>query len=287
MKLVSYDAGGTLKPGILLDGDVHDVARLLPDAPASMRGLLAAHGDDLPGLASALEAAAASGDARVGDVAEVTLGPPVPDPAKVLCVGINYRDHAAETGRALPQHPDIFSKFASSLVGPADELAVAGVSPKFDYEGELAIVIGTPCRRVTAEEAIDKVAGAMVLNDTTARDLQFNATQWLPGKAVDGSTPCGPALVTLDEVGDLQALNLVTRVNGAEVQRSNTGLMIFPVATVVAYVSRFLGLEPGDVITTGTPDGVGSRMDPPSFLAPGDVVEVEIDRLGVLRNTVR
>jgi acylpyruvate hydrolase len=284
MKLVSYDAGGTLKPGVLIDGDVHDIAQLLPDAPASVRELIEAHGDDLPGLASTLESAASSRDARVG---EVTLGPPIPDPAKVLCVGINYRDHAAETGRALPQHPDIFSKFASSLVGPVDDLAVADVSPKLDYEGELAIVIGQSCRNVTPEEAIGKVAGAMVLNDTTARDLQFNATQWLPGKAVDGSTPCGPALVTLDEVGDLQTLDLVTRVNGAEVQRSNTSHMIFPVSTVVAYVSQFLALEPGDVITTGTPDGVGSRMDPPSFLAAGDVVEIEIDRVGALRNTVR
>jgi 2-keto-4-pentenoate hydratase/2-oxohepta-3-ene-1,7-dioic acid hydratase in catechol pathway len=287
VKLVSYDTGGALKPGVLLDGDVHDIERLLPEAPTSTRALLEAHGDDLAGLATALATAAASGDACVGDLAEVRLGPPIPDPAKVLCVGLNYRDHVAETGRALPENPDVFSKFASSLVGPADDLAVADVSPKLDYEGELAIVIGRPCRRVSPREAIDHVAGAMVLNDTTARDLQFNATQWLPGKAVDGSTPCGPALVTLDEAGDLQTLELVTRVNGAEVQRSNTRQQIFPVAAVVAYVSQFLELAPGDVIATGTPDGVGSRMDPPSFLAAGDVVEVEIERLGAVRNAIR
>jgi 2-keto-4-pentenoate hydratase/2-oxohepta-3-ene-1,7-dioic acid hydratase in catechol pathway len=285
MKLVSYsDGNGSLKPGVVLDGEVHDIAQLLPGAPATLRGLLQAHGQDLRGLATTLEGAAAPGDARVG---EVRLGPPVPDPAKVLCVGLNYRDHVAETGRALPESPDIFCKFASTLVGPADDLAVADVSPKLDYEGELAIVIGKPCRRVSPDEATGYVAGAMVLNDTTARDLQFNATQWLPGKAVDGSTPCGPALVTLDELGELQDLDLVTRVNGAEVQRSNTRHQIFPVATVVSYVSQFLELAPGDVIATGTPDGVGSRLDPPSFLAAGDVVEVEIDRLGALRNTVR
>jgi 2-keto-4-pentenoate hydratase/2-oxohepta-3-ene-1,7-dioic acid hydratase in catechol pathway len=287
MKLVSYEAGETWRAGAVLDGEVHDIARLVPDAPASTRELLELHGDDLSGLASSVEAAAASGNARLGDLADVTLGAPVPDPSKVLCVGLNYRDHVAETGRTLPDHPDIFAKFASSLVGPGDDLVVADVSQKLDYEGELAIVIGTPCRRVSPDEAIDHVAGAMVLNDTTARDLQFNATQWLPGKAVDRSTPCGPALVTLDEVGDLQELELVTRVNGAEVQRSNTRLQIFPVATVVAYVSQFLALAPGDVITTGTPDGVGSRMEPPSFLAAGDVVEVEIDRVGALSNTVR
>jgi 2-keto-4-pentenoate hydratase/2-oxohepta-3-ene-1,7-dioic acid hydratase in catechol pathway len=287
VKLVSYDGDGTLKPGIVLDGGVHDVAKLLPDAPPTVRGLLEAHGDDLSGLAAALEDAAASGDACVGDVDAVRLGPPIPDPAKVLCVGLNYRDHVAETGRALPENPDIFCKFASTHVGPADDLAVTDVSPKLDYEGELAIVIGKPCRRVAPDEAVDHVAGAMVLNDTTARDLQFNATQWLPGKAVDGSTPCGPALVTLDELGELQELDLVTRVNGAEVQRSNTRHQIFPVAMVVSYVSQFLELAPGDVIATGTPDGVGSRLDPPSFLAAGDVVEVEIDRLGAIRNTVR
>jgi 2-keto-4-pentenoate hydratase/2-oxohepta-3-ene-1,7-dioic acid hydratase in catechol pathway len=287
MRLVSYDGDGTLKPGVVIDGDVHDVARLIPDAPRSLRGLLEAHGGDLPALVAALEAAVAQGGARVGALEDVPLGPPIPDPAKVLCVGHNYRAHVTESGRDLPEHPNIFSKFASSLVGPTDDLVVADVSPKLDYEGELAVVIGKSCRRVSPEQAVDHIAGAMVLNDTSARDLQFNATQWLPGKAVDGSTPCGPALVTLDEIGDLQGLDLVTRVNGTEVQRSNTGLQIFTVATVVAYLSQFLALGPGDVIATGTPEGVGSRMDPPSFLAAGDVVEVEIDGLGALRNTVR
>ena len=287
MKLVSFDGDGTLKPGVVIDGHVHDVTRLIPDAPASMRGLLEARGADLRELAATLEAAAASGRGHVGALAEVPLGPPVPDPSKVLCIGLNYRDHVAETGRKLPENPDVFSKFASSLVGPVDDLAVTDVSAKLDYEGELAVVIGTHCRRASPEDAVAYIAGAMVLNDTTARDLQFNGTQWLPGKAVDGSTPCGPAIVTLDEVGDLQALELVTRVNGTEVQRSNTNLQIFPVATIVAYVSQFLALAPGDVITTGTPDGVGSRMDPPSFLCAGDVVEVEVERLGALRNVIR
>jgi len=290
MRLVSYDAGGALRSGVLLDKHVFDVATLIGTtngAASSVRALLERHGDDLSQLADRLETAAAdAGEARVGDLEDIRLGPPVSDPAKVLCVGLNYRDHVSETGRELPEHPDIFSKFASSLVGPSDDLEVADVSPKLDYEGELAVVIGKPCRRVAAENAIDYIAGAMILNDTTARDLQFNATQWLPGKALDGSTPCGPALVTLDEVGDLQQLELATRVNGVEVQRSDTRHMIFPVATVVSYISQFLALAPGDVITTGTPDGVGSRMAPPSFLTTGDVVEVEIDRLGVLRNTI-
>jgi 2-keto-4-pentenoate hydratase/2-oxohepta-3-ene-1,7-dioic acid hydratase in catechol pathway len=295
MRLVSYEIKGALKAGVVIGSDVFDIAMLLSesgtangDPTGSVRALLETYGEDLPGLATTLEAAAHRTEAgRVGAIDEVRLGPPIPDPSKVLCVGINYRDHAAETGRALPEHPDIFSKFASSLTGPADELSLSDISPKLDYEGELAVVIGSPCRSVSRDEAIDHVAGAMILNDLTARDLQFNATQWLPGKAVDASTPCGPALVTLDEVGDPQDLGLVTRVNGVEVQNSHTSRMIFPVAEVISYISQFLELRPGDVITTGTPDGVGSRMDPPSFLAVGDVVEVEIERLGALHNTLQ
>ena len=295
MRLVSYSAEGVLKPGAAFDTRVFDVAMLISAAGVSdgrphgsVRELLESYGDDLPALAATLRAAAGdAAEACVGDLADVRLGPPVPDPSKVLCVGLNYRHHVAETRRALPEHPDIFAKFATSLTGPADDLCLSQVSAKLDYEGELAVVIGTACRGVAPEEAIGKIAGAMILNDTTARDLQFNATQWLPGKAVDGSTPCGPALVTLDELGDLHHLNLVTRVNGAEVQRSSTDRMIFPIPQIISYISQFLELTPGDVISTGTPDGVGSRRDPPSFLAPGDVIEVEIDRLGVLRNTVR
>lgn len=297
MRLLSYQAEDSLRPGIVIDGEVFDIAELTSEAdgtqngsPArgSMREVLEAHGEDLPGLAAALEAAASGTHAGpVGTPSDLRLGPPVPDPSKVLCVGINYRDHAAETGRALPEYPDIFCKFSTSLVGPTSDLPLSEVSSKLDYEGELAVVIGRTCRRAKPEEALEMVAGAMILDDITARDLQFNATQWLPGKAVDGSTPCGPELVTLDELGDPQDLALATRVNGVEVQQSSTSRMIFTVAQIVSYISRFLTLQPGDLITTGTPDGVGSRMDPPSWLAPGDVVEVEIDGLGVLRNTVR
>jgi acylpyruvate hydrolase len=295
MRLVSYEADGDWNPGVLFDRDVYDVATLVTAAgaskgrsPNSHRELLETHGDDLPALAATLEATAGeTADACVGDLANVRLGPPVPDPSKVLCVGLNYRDHVAETGRALPRHPDLFAKFASSLTGPADDLCLSDVSSKLDYEGELAIVIGRRCRSVSPDNAIANVAGAMILNDTTARDLQFNATQWLAGKAVDESTPCGPALVTLDELGDPHDLNLVTRVNGIEVQQSHTGQMIFTISQIISYVSQFLTLRPGDVISTGTPDGVGSRMDPPSWLAPGDVVEVEIDGLGAIRNAVK
>lgn len=296
MRLVSYDASGSWRPGLLFDETVFDLGKLLAasglagvhDADRSVRDFVAAYGDDLAGAAVALERTAAGhNEARAGKLADVRLGPPVTDPAKVLCVGLNYQDHVAETGRKLPTHPDIFAKFASTLIGPEDAIRCSEVTSQLDYEGELAVVIGRHCRNVDESEALDAVAGLMVLNDITARDLQYNGTQFLPGKAVDGSTPCGPALVTLDEVADPHALDIATRVNGQEVQGSNTKHMIFQIPRIIAYISRFLELSPGDVISTGTPDGIGSKRQPPLWLLPGDVVEVEIEGVGLLRNTIR
>lgn len=296
MRLVSYDASGSWRPGVLFDEKVFDLGKLLatsglaeiPYADSSVREFLAAYGDDLAGAAASLERVATAHDgAQVGELVDVRLGPPVTDPAKVLCVGLNYQDHVAETGRKLPTHPDIFSKFASTLIGPEDEIRCSEVTSQLDYEGELAVVIGRRCRNVDEGAALDAVAGLMVLNDITARDLQYNGTQFLPGKAVDGSTPCGPALVTLDEVADPQALDIATRVNGKEVQGSNTKHMIFQIPRIIAYISRFLELSPGDVISTGTPDGIGSKRQPPLWLTPGDVVEVEVEGVGLLRNTIR
>lgn len=296
MRLISYDASGTWRPGVLLDSTVFDLRQLLTASPNldsvtavdSVRTFLEAHGHNLPAAAAALtNAAETTPGAQVGRLGETRLGPPVPDPSKVLCVGLNYLDHVAETGRKLPIHPDIFSKFDTSLIGPEEAIRCSDVTQQLDYEGELAVVIGRPCRNVSEAGALEAVAGLMVLNDITARDLQYNGTQFLPGKAVDGSTPCGPALVTLDEVPDPHALSITTRVNGAEVQRSNTKHMIFPVPQIVAYISRFLELSPGDIISTGTPDGIGAKRQPPLWLRPGDVVEVELESVGLLRNTVR
>lgn len=291
MKLVSFEVAGSWRPGIVLDGQVFDLAPLMDGngAPAaSVRELLERHGAALPALGEHLEAAArANPQAAVGSANTVRLGPPVMDPAKVLCIGLNYNDHVAETGRALPTHPDVFVKFASTLIGPFDEIRCSDITENLDFEGELAIVIGRDCRNVTTENALNYVAGLMVLNDITARDLQYRGTQWLPGKAVDASTPCGPALVTLDEVGDVQALDIRTRVNGNEVQSSNTRHMIFPVRQLVSYISFFLKLSPGDIITTGTPQGIGAKRQPPLWLKPGDTVEVELQKVGTLSNIVR
>ncbi|CAN7688858.1 fumarylacetoacetate hydrolase family protein [Pararhizobium sp. LjRoot235] len=295
MKLVTYDSDGSWRAGVVVDSSIFDVDTLLKSESGenarpvlSVRELLREHGGALSELSVRLTAAARKNPkAEVGPIDKVRLGPPVTDPSKILCVGLNYNDHVAETGRALPSHPDIFAKFASSLIGPFDEICCSDITPNLDFEGELAIVIGKECRSVSAEDALEFVAGVTVLNDITARDLQYRGTQWLAGKAVDGSTPCGPALVTLDEVGDIQHLDIQTRVNGSQVQSSNTHLMIFPVRHLVSYVSYFLALSPGDIITTGTPQGIGAKRQPPMWLKPGDTVEVELENVGILRNVVR
>ena len=292
MKLVTYDSAGSWRAGVVVDSSIFDVDMLLNGENAkpasSMRELLREHGGALLELSVGLTAAARKNPkAEVGSFDKIRLGPPVTDPSKILCIGLNYNDHVAETGRALPSHPDIFAKFASSLIGPFDEIGCSYITPNLDFEGELAIVIGKECRSVSAEDALDFVAGVTVLNDITARDLQYRGTQWLAGKAVDRSTPCGPALVTLDEVGDIQDLDIQTRVNGLQVQSSNTHLMIFPVRHLVSYISYFLALSPGDIITTGTPQGIGAKRQPPMWLKPGDTVEVELENVGILRNVVR
>jgi 2-keto-4-pentenoate hydratase/2-oxohepta-3-ene-1,7-dioic acid hydratase in catechol pathway len=288
MRLVSYQHGDQTLGGVLLDDEVFDLGRLVPDAgDGSVRDFLERRGGDLAPLsASVRDLADANPGARVGARVNVTLAAPVPDPAKVLCVGLNYKDHVAETGRALPEHPDLFAKFASSMVGPDSQIGGAEISDNLDFEGEVAIVIARTAARVAAADALDYVAGLAPLNDVTARDLQYRGTQWLAGKAVDGSTPWGPAVVTLDEVGDPQTLDIVTRVNGVEMQHSNTRHQIFPIADIVAYVSGFLTLHPGDVIATGTPQGIGAKRTPPVWLHPGDEVEIEIERVGTLRNQV-
>jgi len=294
MKIVSYEHESGIRGGVLINDAVHDLELLLQasrqavhGATTSVREFLELYGDRLEAISSEIENLAGQDpEAHVGVRADVRLTTPVPDPSKVLCIGLNYKDHVAETGRAFPEYPDVFAKFASTMVGPEDEIGGAKVSENLDFEGELAVVIGREASEVTEEEALNYVAALAPLNDVTARDLQYRGTQWLAGKAVDGSTPWGPALVTLDEVGDPQNLDLTTRVNGIEVQRSNTSYQIFPIARIVSYLSSFLTLEPGDVIATGTPQGIGAKRNPPVWLKPGDTVEIDIDKVGQLRNTV-
>ncbi len=217
----------------------------------------------------------------------VTLGPPIPDPEKIICVGLNYVDHAAEAGADVPVVPTIFAKFRNSLVGPTDPIVLPLVSTLIDYEGELAVVMGARCKNVSQHEALDYVAGYTVCNDVSARDLQLRTSQWTAGKALDTFAPMGPGIVLAAEIPDPQTLLLTTRVNGMVVQQSSTANMIFSVAVIVAFLSSLMTLEPGDIIATGTPAGVGGKRQPPLFLHDGDLVEVEIEHIGTIRNRVQ
>jgi 2-keto-4-pentenoate hydratase/2-oxohepta-3-ene-1,7-dioic acid hydratase in catechol pathway len=278
MRLVSFDDGTGPRAGVLTGGEIAVIAH-----PArTVRGLLG--GLDAAGVAELGERAIAAGE-RVG-AADVRLLAPVPDPEKIICLGLNYRDHAAESGQEIPTSPMWFAKFANSLIGSGEAIILPAAHPEYvDYEAELAVVIGRTATSVDAGSALRHVAGAMPFNDVSARDLQFQNPLWTSGKAVDTFAPCGPALVTLEEIGDLGSLGLRTRVNGEVLQEGNTRDLIFGVAETVAWLSRTVTLVPGDIIATGTPAGVGASKN--RFLRAGDVVEVEVDGLGVLSNPVR
>jgi 2,4-didehydro-3-deoxy-L-rhamnonate hydrolase len=220
-------------------------------------------------------------------LAEVRLLAPVPRPGKIVCVGLNYRDHADETRQPIPSEPVLFSKYANSVVGPGADVVVPPGAGKIDYEAELAVFIGRRASAVPTGAALDHVAGYTCANDVSSRSLQFRSSQWLLGKAIDTFLPLGPYLVTADEVPDPQALGIRCLVNGELRQSSDTGQMVFGVAELVSFASRTITLEPGDVLVTGTPSGVGMAADPPRYLGPGDRMRVEIDGLGELDNTLR
>lgn len=281
MRLVSIHTEAGPVAAVVLGEDVVPVSTL--GAPATtVRGLLAAL--DNEGLGE-LRRRAERTDERVA-LADVTLHAPVVDPRKIVCLGLNYRDHAEETGQDIPAAPMWFAKFANSLIGSGREIVLPRAHPEYvDYEAELALVIGAPTRNVSAEQALAHVAGAMPFNDVSARDLQLQNALWTSGKAIDTFAPCGPALVTLEEIEDLRDLGLRTRINGELVQQGTTADLIFGPAEVVAWLSRTMTLLPGDIIATGTPAGVGATQG--RFLRDGDTVEVEIDGLGTVRNGVR
>jgi 2-keto-4-pentenoate hydratase/2-oxohepta-3-ene-1,7-dioic acid hydratase in catechol pathway len=213
------------------------------------------------------------------------LAAPLALPSKIACVGLNYRDHCRETGMEAPERPLIFAKFPSSLAGPDEEIEwPEGLTDQVDWEVELAAVIGRRLRRAEPAEALDAVFGYTAANDVSARDLQFADQQWVRAKSIDGFCPLGPVIVTADEFGDPQDKRLAARVNGETMQDSTTAEMIFGVAEIISFLSRACTLEPGDLILTGTPWGVGGFRDPPVFLQPGDRVEVEVEGVGVLAN---
>jgi 2-keto-4-pentenoate hydratase/2-oxohepta-3-ene-1,7-dioic acid hydratase in catechol pathway len=220
-------------------------------------------------------------------LADVPLIAPVPRPAKVICVGLNYRDHAEETGQTIPDEPVLFSKFGNSVVGPGADVVVPRVVDQPDYEAELAVVIGRRASDVSSSDALAHVAGYTCANDVSARDLQFRSSQWLLGKAIDSFLPLGPWIVTPDEVGNPGSLSIRCRIDGDVVQDSCTDQMVFGVADLIAFISRTITLDPGDVIATGTPPGVGMARDPQRWLEDGERMTVEIEHIGALTNTVR
>lgn len=288
MRLVTYEKAGAWWSGVVIEDQLVDTARALGDGepadPAGVNRRLLGEAGALERLQSAAQDLAGRGDAQ--PLADARLGPPIPDPEKFICLGLNYRDHAAEANMEAPPAPILFSKFRNSLTGPNDPIVLPGVSEKIDYEAELGVVIGPRTKDVSEAEALSRVAGYTIVNDVSARDLQMQTGQWLAGKALDTFAPCGPALVTADEIPDPQRLAVRTRVNDEVVQDASTAEMIFSVAETVAFLSSLMTLEPGDLIATGTPAGVGFARKPPLWLKDGDVVEIEIEGLGALRNPV-
>lgn len=276
----------TIKPdlrlGIATDAGVIDVAAAGNSAaPTSIETLLAGGDSALDALRSLADSAPAN---AVLDEASVDIGPCVPSPGKILCVGLNYAKHAAESGLAPPETPVLFSKFNNTITAPGDSIPLPAVATEYDYEVELVVVMGRTAKNVAVEDALNYVFGYCTGNDVSARDLQMRTSQWLLGKTLDKFMPIGPYLVTADEVGDPQQLDLRCWLNGDLRQNSNTSDMIFSVAEVISYASQVMTLGPGDIISTGTPEGVILGMDPKIWMKPGDEVVVEVEKLGKLTN---
>jgi 2,4-didehydro-3-deoxy-L-rhamnonate hydrolase len=280
MKLIRFGDAGRERPGVLLDGrrvDVmafgadYDEAFFAGDGLAALGAWLAIHGDSAPSVPD-----------------DVRLGPPIRRPSKIVCIGVNFRDHAAESGAEIPREPVIFFKATTSLAGPNDAVVIPRGGTKLDWEVELAVIVGRTARYVAPEQAIDFVAGYALHNDYSERSFQLErGGQWVKGKSADTFAPLGPFLATRDELPDTRGLGMWLEVNGDTRQRSTTANMIFDVPTLVSYVSDFMTLLPGDVISTGTPAGVALGMRPaPIYLKPGDEVTLGIDGLGQSRQRV-
>jgi 5-carboxymethyl-2-hydroxymuconate isomerase len=252
---------------------------------STLDDLIAAGPESRSAAEEAASAAIASAAAR--PLSETRLEAPLRAPSKIIAIGLNYQDHIRETGLPEPNSPLVFAKFLNSLAGPDDEIWWPdGLTVKVDWEAELAAVVGERMRNVSVEDALDGIFGYTAANDVSARDIQFSDEQWVRGKSLDTFCPVGPSVVTADEFGDPQDQAVFCRVNGVVKQESNTSLMIFSTAEIVSFLSHNFTLEPGDLILTGTPWGCGGFADPPEFLSAGDVVEVEVGWVGVLRNPV-
>ena len=280
MKLVSYGPKGEEKPGVVVGGEIVDLLCVEPVLPGTVRGILAAGAlDTVAGIARRIEALPQAHRHALGSV---RLGPPITDPSKIICLGLNYQDHAEEQNRPVPDSPLLFAKGPNTLAGDGDAMPYPRGVSQLDYEIELAFVIGRRAKHVSVEDAMGYVAGYGVFMDLTARDIQSRERQWLRAKSADGSGPFGPFLVTRDEVPDPHALGISLTVNGETLQSSNTGRMFFRVDFLISFMSQTMTLEPGDIVATGTPSGVGVYRNPQRFLATGDTVVGRIDGLGTL-----
>jgi 2-keto-4-pentenoate hydratase/2-oxohepta-3-ene-1,7-dioic acid hydratase in catechol pathway len=276
MRYVTFEQGGQRHPGVLLQDRVASLEGAgFPDFISVLRG-----------GTEALETVQAFTENAPSAVplASVKLCAPIPDPPKILCMGLNYRDHAKEAGLELPKYPVIFAKYSNTVIGPGDNIVLPKNSRKPDYEAEFGFVIGKRARHIRAEDWRDHVFGYMNCNDVSARDYQMSVSQWTMGKNFDTFAPMGPYLVSADEIGDPHNLNISLTLNGETMQSSNTRELIFKIPETVAFLSSVMTLEPGDVVLTGTPAGVGFSRTPPRWLMPGDEVVVRGEGLGELRN---
>ena len=268
MRFVTYDAGSGARAGFLRgENRVVDVGE-------SLRALIAAGPLHEPA------------DGEELALSDVRLLPPIPDPDKIICIGLNYRSHAAEAGVEAPETPTFFAKFRNALVPAGSAVKLPAASQKVDYEAEVAFVVGRRAKEVSEADALGHIAGYTLLNDLSARDLQFATPQWIPGKVFDGSAPCGPALVTPDEAGPPDAIEIELALNGEVMQSAATSDLIHSIPKLLAHLSTLMTLEPGDIVSTGTPSGVGSVREPRVWLEPGDEIEISSPTLGTLRTSI-
>jgi 2-keto-4-pentenoate hydratase/2-oxohepta-3-ene-1,7-dioic acid hydratase in catechol pathway len=274
MRIASFIHGETASYGLVKDGGIIDAGARF--GGQSLEAVL-------PDLTRLGELSALSPDVALSDV---SLLPPVPNSGRIICVGLNYKTHIEETGNATPPYPILFPRYPSSLVGHDAPLVRPLVSERFDFEGELAVIVGKAGRHIPAARALDHVAGYACFNDGSIRDFQRHTSQFMPGKNFDRSGSFGPWLVTPDEAGDINALTLTTRLNGKIMQQTGIDDLLFGVEELIAYMSQIWEIRPGDVIATGTTGGVGAVRDPQLWMRPGDRIEVEIDRLGILANSI-
>ena len=279
VKLVSYVHQNAAGYGAIAGDGIVDLSRRIGARYPDIRTLLAHDG-----LAEAKKAAA--GQSADLQLSAVRLLPPIPNPGKIFCIGLNYEDHRKETKREKTEAPAVFVRFPESQVGHDQPILRPRESTKLDFEGEIAVIIGKPGRRIAEKDAWDHVAGYSCYNDGSVRDWQWATTQWTAGKNFAATGGFGPWMVTADEIPAGAELTLITRLNGVEMQHTTTKLLVHNIPQLIAHLSAWVTLEPGDVIVSGTPAGVGARRDPPVWMKPGDVVEVEVSKIGILRNTI-